>query len=71
MIKNLLIKIATIFGGILAIFTFGNLLGRQSQKTKQLEENYEDAIKSKQRQEIRRFDDISDVRGRMQKYIRK
>jgi len=71
MIQNLLTKIVAIIGAILAIFTIGNFLGRQSQKTKQLEENYEDAIKSKQRQEDRKFDDIADVRKRMQKYVRK
>lgn len=71
MIQNLLEKIAAIIGGIIAIFTFGNFLGKKSQKIKQLEENFEDATESKKRQENRRDDDIVAVKRRMQKYIRK
>jgi hypothetical protein len=71
MIKNLLTKLATIFGGILTIFALGSFFGKKSQQTKQLEENFSDAIKSKKRQEIRKSDDISTVKRRMQKYIRK
>lgn len=71
MIKNLLTKLAAIFGGILAIFALGSFFGKKSQQTKQLEENFSDAIKSKKRQEIRKSDDISAVKRRMQKYIRK
>ena len=71
MIKNLLTKFATIIGGILAIFIIGNFFGKKSQKTKQLEEDFTDATESKKRQENRRNDDISAVKRRMQKYIRK
>ena len=71
MIKNLLTKFATIIGGILAIFIIGNFFGKKSQKTKQLEEDFTDATESKKRQENRRNDDISVVKRRMQKYIRK
>jgi len=71
MIANLLARLAAIAGAMIAIFTLGNFYGKKSQKTKQLEEDFEDAIESKKRQENRRGDDISAVRKRMQKYIRK
>lgn len=71
MITNLLSRIAAIAGAILTIFTLGNSYGKNSQKTKQLEEDFTDAIKSKKRQKNRRGDDIAAVRKRMQKYIRK
>ena len=67
----MLAKIAAIIGGIIAIFTIGNFFGKKSQKIKQLEENFEDATESAKRQENRRNDDISAVKRRMQKYIRK
>ena len=71
MIANLLARLAAISGAIIAIFTLGNFYGKKSQKTKQLEEDFTDAIESKKRQENRRDDDIFAVRKRMQKYIRK
>ncbi len=71
MIPNLLARLSAIAGAMIAIFTLGNFYGKKSQKTKQLEEDFEDAIESKKRQENRRNDDISAVRKRMQKYIRK
>jgi len=71
MIPNLLARLAAIAGAMFAIFTLGNFYGKKSQKTKQLEEDFEDAIESKKRQENRRNDDISAVKRRMQKYIRK
>ena len=71
MIQNMLAKLAGIAGAIIAIFTIGNFFGKKSQQTKQLEENFNDAIESKNRQANRRNDDISAVRKRMQKYIRK
>ena len=71
MIANLLARLAAIAGAIIAIFTIGNLFGKKSQKTKQLEEDFTDAIESKKRQENRRDDDVSAVKRRMQKYIRK
>jgi hypothetical protein len=71
MIANLLARLAAISGAIIAIFTLGNFYGKKSQKTKQLEEDFTDAIESKKRQENRRDDDISAVKRRMQKYIRK
>lgn len=71
MIQNLLEKILAIIGGVIAIFTLGNFYGKKSQKTKQLEEDFTDAIESTKRQENRRNDDISDVKQRMRKYIRK
>ncbi|MBU6140989.1 MAG: hypothetical protein KGP29_05515 [Proteobacteria bacterium] len=71
MIQNILARLAAIAGAIIAIFTLGNFYGRKSQQTKQLEENFNDAVESKNRQENRRNDDISAVRKRMQKYIRK
>lgn len=67
----MLARLATIAGAIIAIFTIGNFFGKKSQKIKQLEENFEDATESTKRQENRRNDDISAVRKRMQKYIRK
>lgn len=71
MITNLLARLSAIAGAIIAIFTLGNFYGKKSQKTKQLEEDFTDAIESKKRQENRRGDDISAVKRRMQKYIRK
>lgn len=71
MIPNLLAKISAIACGIIAIFTLGNFYGKKSQKTKQFEENFNDAVKSKKRQQARKSDNISDVKRRMQKYIRK
>ena len=71
MIQNLFTRIAAIIGAALAIFTLGNFLGKKSQKIEQLEEDFTDAVESKKRQEIRRNDDISAVKRRMQKYIRK
>ncbi len=71
MIQNLLARLAAIAGAIIAIFTIGNFFGKKSQRTKQLEENFNDAVESKNRQANRRNDDISAVRKRMQKYIRK
>jgi hypothetical protein len=71
MITNLLARLSAIAGAMIAIFTLGNFYGKKSQKTKQLEEDFTDATESKKRQENRRGDDISTVRKRMQKYIRK
>ena len=71
MIANLLARLVAIAGAIIAIFTLGNFYGKKSQKTKQLEEDFTDAIESKKRQENRRGDDISAIKRRMQKYIRK
>ena len=71
MIANLLARLAAIAGAIIAIFTLGNFYGKKSQKTKQLEEDFTDAIESKKRQANRRDDDIVAVRKRMHKYIRK
>ncbi len=71
MIINLLTKFIAIIGGILAIFTLGSFFGKRSQKTEQLEKNFTDAIESKKRQNIRKNDDITAVRKRMQKYIRR
>ena len=71
MIKNLFAQITAIIGTILAIFTLGNFFGKKSQKIEQLEEDFTDAVESKNRQANRRNDDISAVRKRMQKYIRK
>ena len=67
----MLARLAAIAGTIIAIFTIGNFFGKKSQQTKQLEENFNDAVESKNRQANRRNDNISAVRKRMQKYIRK
>lgn len=71
MIRDLFTKIIAIIGAILAIFTLGNFFGKKSQKIKQLEEDFTDAVESKNRQANRRGDDISAVKRRMQKYIRR
>ncbi len=71
MIQNLLAKLVAIASTIIAIFTIGNFFGKKSQQTKQLEENFTDAIESKKRQNIRKNDDITAIRKRMQKYIRR
>jgi len=70
-LANLLARLAAIAGAIIAIFFIGNLFGKKSQKIKQLEEDFTDAIEAKKRQENRRDDDIVAVRKRMRKYIRK
>ena len=71
MIPNLLARLAAIAGAMIAIFTLCNFYGKKSQKTKQLEEDFTDSTESRKRQENRRGDDISAVKRRMQKYIRK
>lgn len=71
MIQNLLARLAAIAGAIIATFTLGNFYGKKSQKTKQLQDDFNDAVESTKRQENRRIDDISTVKRRMQKYIRK
>lgn len=71
MIKNLIARIATIFGAVLTIFTIGRFFGKKSEENKQIKENFEDAVKSKKRQQARKSDDISTVKRRMQKYVRK
>ncbi len=71
MIQNLLAKLSAIAGTIVAIFTLGSFYGKRSQKTEQLKENLTDAIESKKRQNTRKNDDITAVRKRMQKYIRR
>ena len=71
MIRDLFTKIIAIIGAVLAIFTLGNFFGKKSQKIKQFEEDFTDAVESKNRQANRRNDDISAVKRRMQKYIRK
>lgn len=71
MIQNILARLAAIASAIIAIFTIGNFFGKKSQQIKQLEENFNDAVESKNRQANRRNDDIATVRDRMRKYIRK
>lgn len=71
MINNLLTKIATIIGAILAIFTVGNFYGKNSQKSKTLENDINQALNSKNRQNRRKSDDIATIRKRMQNYVRK
>lgn len=71
MIKTLIAKITTIFGTFLTIFTIGRFLGKKSESAKQLKENFNDAVKSKKRQQARKNDDITIVKQRMQKYLRK
>lgn len=71
MIKSLITRILAIFGAILTIFTIGRFSGKESATNKQLKENFNDAIKSKKRQELRKSDNIATVKQRMQKYIRK
>lgn len=64
-------KIMAILITILGIFSLGFIRGKDSQQSKQIKNNLADAIKSKKRQELRKSDDISIVKHRMQKYIRK
>ena len=71
MMKFLLTQLAILLGGIIISFGIGYFKGKNSQKTQELEENIKNAIESKKRQENRRNDDISAVKRRMQKYIRK
>ena len=64
-------KIMAILIAILGIFSLGFFRGKNSQQSKQIENNLADAIKSKNRQELRKSDDIAIIKRRMQKYIRK
>lgn len=64
-------KIVAILITILGIFSLGFLRGKDSQQSKQIKNNLTDAIKSKKRQELRKSDDVTIVKRRMQKYIRK
>ncbi len=71
MIETIIIKSVIFLTGICTIFGFGFFKGKKSAETKQLKNNLEDAKKSKKRQTNRRNDNISTVKQRMQKYIRK
>jgi len=71
MIKNLISKITAILGVLLATFTIGRFFGKRSEENEQIKTNFEDAVKSKKRQQARKSDDISTIKRRMQKYVRK
>jgi len=51
-LANLLARLAAIAGAIIAIFFIGNLFGKKSQKIKQLEEDFTDAIEAKNAKKI-------------------
>lgn len=71
MIETIIIKSVIFLAGICTVFGFGFFKGRKSAEIKQLKNNLEDATKSKKRQSSRRNDNISTVKRRMQKYVRK
>jgi hypothetical protein len=71
MIEAIIIKSVIFLAGICGIFGFGFFKGKKSAKIKQLKDNLEDATKSKKRQANRRNDNISTVKRRMRKYVRK
>ena len=71
MIETIIIKSVIFLVGICTVFGFGFFKGKKSAEIKQLKNNLEDAKKSKKRQANRRDDNISTVKRRMQKYVRK
>ncbi len=71
MIETIIIKSVIFLAGICTIFGFGFFKGKKSAESKQLKNNLEDATESKKRQSNRRNDNISTVKRRMQKYVRK
>ena len=71
MIETIIIKSVIFLAGICTIFGFGFFKGKKSAEIKRLKNNLEDAKKSKKRQVNRRNDSISNVKRRMQKYVRK
>ncbi|MDH5645655.1 MAG: hypothetical protein OEY79_01855 [Anaplasmataceae bacterium] len=71
MIETIIIKSVIFLAGICTIFSFGFFKGKKSAEIKQLKNNLKDAKKSKKRQVNRRNDNISTVKRRMQKYVRK
>lgn len=71
MIETIVIKSVMFLAGICTIFGFGFFKGKKSVEIKQLKNNLKDAAKSKKRQSNRRNDNISTVKLRMQKYVRK
>lgn len=64
-------KIIAIIGTIFGIFTIGFLNGRKSEKNNQLNETVINAKEAKQREIGRSNDDITTVRKRLSKYVRK
>ena len=71
MFEGIMVKLAIVLVGILSSFTFGFFKGKKSTEIKQLKINLKDAAKSKKRQISRRDDNISTVKCRMRKYLRK
>ena len=71
MIETIIIKSVIFLVGICGVFGFGFFKGKKSAEIKQLKNNLEDATESKKRQSNRRNDNISTVKRRMQKYVRK
>lgn len=71
MIEGLLIKGAIILFGGIGVFAFGYIKGKNSEKLKQLEANVENVKQVKKRKQKRRNDDVSTVKRRMSKYVRK
>jgi hypothetical protein len=71
MIEGLLIKGAVILFGGIGIFAFAFYKGKQSEKVKQLEANVKNVKEVKKRKRDRRNDDVSTVKHRMSKFVRK
>ncbi len=67
----LMIKSVVLLGIISTVFIFGYFKGKKSEQIKQLKNNLKDAKKSKKRQLNRRNDNITTVRKRMQKHVRR
>ena len=68
MLTGIFIKLAILFGGVIASFIFGYLKGKNDEKVKQLKANVKDAIKTKKRRKKRSSDDIASVKRRMRRY---
>ena len=66
-----MIKSVVLLGIISTVFIFGYFKGKKSEQIKQLKNNLKDAKKSKKRQLNRRNDNITTVRKRMQKHVRR
>ena len=68
MLEGIFIKLAILFGVIIASFIFGYSKGKNDEKVKQLKANVKDAVETKKRRKKRSSDNISTVKRRMRKY---
>lgn len=67
----MIVELVILLSVILGILRYLYCQARKAEQIKQLTKYLEDAKKSKERQNHRRYDDIADVKHRMQNYLRK